>query len=349
MLRVALRRTSSSSSSGASSAAAALAAAASGVVMQSPSSAGRLAPMRAFSSLPARLTFAAAPATVHSDDLVLDSVAEAGFFSQHRPLAVQLQRPTHPHSGHSSLLDGAAAVAATPAHSVLDAAYDAAWSHSADPYAASAALAAEPAAASVADGVIDVNVAGPHSTKISDNADWYNDEYAKMFNSFAPFADPTSAPPTMPAAQDAAVSSSKAFLNETQLLDAFFKSFESLDLSSASSTAASGAAAASAVSTTYAMLPPNMDLAASGRRRREHASMALAARLAVGQPMSAPGSPDSDAVSMVLRQRKFNIIKIRRKKMNKHKWKKYRRRVRNSSRYNKEKLRKGGIQRKKQE
>eukprot|EP00842_Homolaphlyctis_polyrhiza_P000611 jgi/Hompol1/1550/HPOL_005640-RA len=60
-----------------------------------------------------------------------------------------------------------------------------------------------------------------------------------------------------------------------------------------------------------------------------------------------PTSMDEHA--MLLIRRKVNIIKIRRKKMNKHKWKKYRRRVRDSSRYNKEKLRKGGVQRKRQE
>jgi hypothetical protein len=42
-------------------------------------------------------------------------------------------------------------------------------------------------------------------------------------------------------------------------------------------------------------------------------------------------------------------MKRRRKKMNKHKWKKARRAVRNSSRYNKEKNRKAGTLRKKQE
>jgi hypothetical protein len=45
----------------------------------------------------------------------------------------------------------------------------------------------------------------------------------------------------------------------------------------------------------------------------------------------------------------ISILKRRRKKMNKHKWKKARRAVRDSSRYNKEKLRKAGKLRKKQE
>jgi hypothetical protein len=45
----------------------------------------------------------------------------------------------------------------------------------------------------------------------------------------------------------------------------------------------------------------------------------------------------------------ISILKRRRKAMNKHKWKKGRRAVRDSSRYNKEKLRNAGKLRKKQE
>ncbi|KAI9208594.1 uncharacterized protein BJ171DRAFT_489466 [Polychytrium aggregatum] len=45
----------------------------------------------------------------------------------------------------------------------------------------------------------------------------------------------------------------------------------------------------------------------------------------------------------------MNIMKIRKKKMNKHKWKKHRREVRHNTRYNKEKLRKIGENREKKE
>lgn len=45
----------------------------------------------------------------------------------------------------------------------------------------------------------------------------------------------------------------------------------------------------------------------------------------------------------------ISILKRRRKKMNKHKWKKHRKAFRDSSRYNKEKRRKRGIVREKQE
>lgn len=45
----------------------------------------------------------------------------------------------------------------------------------------------------------------------------------------------------------------------------------------------------------------------------------------------------------------ISLIKRRRKKMKKHKWKKQRKEVRNSTRYNKERRKKGGVQREKQE
>ncbi|KAI8910036.1 hypothetical protein DFJ77DRAFT_442166 [Powellomyces hirtus] len=45
----------------------------------------------------------------------------------------------------------------------------------------------------------------------------------------------------------------------------------------------------------------------------------------------------------------ISILKRRRKKMKKHKWKKGRKAVRDSTRYNKERKKKGGVQREKQE
>ncbi|KAJ3063746.1 hypothetical protein HDU98_000468 [Podochytrium sp. JEL0797] len=62
------------------------------------------------------------------------------------------------------------------------------------------------------------------------------------------------------------------------------------------------------------------------------------APLSVSMPYG--GSPAMHAIG---------IIKIRRKKMNKHKYKKHRRDVRDSTRYNKEKRRKSGPMREKQE
>jgi hypothetical protein len=67
--------------------------------------------------------------------------------------------------------------------------------------------------------------------------------------------------------------------------------------------------------------------------------------------------PDTETVTFLLdrlqisqpKMHMISIMKRRRKKMNKHKWKKARRAVRNSSRYNKEKNRKAGTLRKKQE
>ncbi|KAJ3009841.1 hypothetical protein HKX48_007725 [Thoreauomyces humboldtii] len=59
--------------------------------------------------------------------------------------------------------------------------------------------------------------------------------------------------------------------------------------------------------------------------------------------------PDPTKPSSPVAIHAISILKRRRKKMNKHKWKKARAAVRDSTRYNKERRKKGGAQREKQE
>ncbi|KAL2913290.1 hypothetical protein HK105_207168 [Polyrhizophydium stewartii] len=252
---------------------------------------------RAFSSRSPAALRTHAPQSTPEDagELLLDSVAEARFYSQHRPLAVQITHPVLPAHAQTSQLQLAAPADAAPA--------------------------ADSSAPTLPPHLIDLQ------KRTEANAEWYHDEYARIFGAFAPFVSPSETVPTPADALGShadAAAAANVYSNDEQLLSDFFESFKSL-----------GVAASPA-----------------GRRLRARKYHALARQSTVHvvpDAIEAPAHPAALVSEMQLMRRKFNIIKIRRKKMNKHKWKKYRRRVRNSSRYNKEKLRKGGIQRKKQD
>ncbi|KAH6582150.1 hypothetical protein BSLG_007517 [Batrachochytrium salamandrivorans] len=239
------------------------------------------------------------------NDLMLDSVAEANFYSQHRPLSAQLDLPLSFTPPRPRLNTDC-----SPGSSV-DATEDMA-------HALSVEVAEQPSP-----------VTQPQNIGVRpsvDNTDWYHDEYAKLFNSFAPFVPPSQAGEGTAWHDQNATSNdnstSKIFSDDKQLLDDFFKSFEYLGVAQRS-------------------------FALQGRRSSLRRLFRQFAKLSQHSRLST-FAPGVTSESMQL-ARHINIIKIRRKKMNKHKWKKYRRRVRNSSRYNKEKLRKSGIQRKKQD
>ncbi|KAJ3327199.1 hypothetical protein HDU76_012240 [Blyttiomyces sp. JEL0837] len=141
------------------------------------------------------------------------------------------------------------------------------------------------------------------------NADRYNDEYAKLFSAFKPFAPPT------PQGKGTGSSTLRSHHNEvsSHRLEGE-DDFDELTAINAFFSPVSGA-----------------DLGVNGISPSALAD-AVASLNKNGNAMEA-----------------ISIKKIRRKKMNKHKWKKHRRLVRDSTRYNTEKRKKSGPLREKQE
>ncbi|KAJ1550599.1 hypothetical protein HK405_000227, partial [Cladochytrium tenue] len=131
----------------------------------------------------------------------------------------------------------------------------------------------------------------------------YNDEYASIFGTFRPFA-----PPHLDGDADATDNAAH------------------LPALSGDAAATHGADSGSDILARFfgeAQVQKDEGLQ---RRRRQ--------RQQQQQPES--GAPSADIVQAI------GIKKIRRKKMNKHKWKKQRKAVRNSTRYNKARIRRGG-------
>ncbi|KAJ8323999.1 hypothetical protein QVD99_008346 [Batrachochytrium dendrobatidis] len=270
----------------------------------------RIVAYRLFSGLPLRSSKSLVGLTTQKhtscDDMMLESVAETGFYSQHRPLAPQFVLPLE---------------------------FQPLYSQSATSASASSAdqeIAEDDVAHALSMNVVDQHTLQRHkpgTVPHIDNAEWYDDEYAKIFNSFAPFVPPSQSDEAVtwhdqPFALNGNMSGN-VFTDDAQLLNHFFESFSSPDVSHPT------------IHTDRGRQRPLLF------RRTLHITQPQSDKIDIALPCI-----KKDSMQLA---RHINIIKIRRKKMNKHKWKKYRRRVRNSSRYNKEKLRKSGVQRKKQD
>ncbi|KNC98922.1 uncharacterized protein SPPG_05885 [Spizellomyces punctatus DAOM BR117] len=214
------------------------------------------------------------------------------------------------------------------------------------------------------------------SLKKSDSIDdiaRYNDEYAKIFNAFTPFLPPSehaythahesairASPPkaahsytiadylnykaiskgvpstvTPPVRNTVKAEESVMESTDELLLGAFFASAKSpsLGLTAASRKYLAdmhGSGIFGDLALEKASHSGGIALKGMGRRRRM---------------IRVPGSDEKKGQMMEA----ISILKRRRKKMKKHKWKKQRKEVRDSTRYNKERRKKGGVQREKQE
>ena len=127
--------------------------------------------------------------------LLFDSVAEVGFYSQHRPLA--LRKNSHSNDPVFSLTNQTSGSIATPFASI---------------------------ATSKSIGLVDSQNSDKNWIDMSEssinNFEWYHDEYAKLFNAFVPFAPPTAPQPAMD------MNHPSVYMNEEGLLEKFFESFD---------------------------------------------------------------------------------------------------------------------------
>ncbi|KAJ3045712.1 hypothetical protein HDV00_007838 [Rhizophlyctis rosea] len=181
----------------------------------------------------------------------------------------------------------------------------------------------------------------------------YNDEYAKLFNSFTCFAPPTTAhtdsSPYLPHPTDFSIPSSAS--HPFQTTPATINPEENPVLSQIH-------AQLQAMGLPSTLTPPHLpstpiDYETDILSRLFKGDQGSTPSTAIGDQMEGVeiALPPSKNEVMQARTlvRKFNIMKIRKTKMNIHKWKKRSRAVRYSTRYNKSRRKHQGPQRIKQE